>query len=183
MLVRDAMSTVVLTIGPTHTLRQAARLMSARRIGAAVVHDPDTCGLGIITERDILDAVGSGLDPDRETASAHTTTDVVFAAPVWTLEEAAEAMTHGGFRHLIVLDGDGPVGIVSVRDIIRCWAPARRTVAAMRLTPAGPRTDRWAGPREGIRPTVDGRRPVSREGPGPRLPAACRSRRPPGGSC
>ncbi len=81
MLVRDAMSTVVLTIGPTHTLRQAARLMSARRIGAAVVHDPDTFGLGIITERDILDAVGSGLDPDRETASAHTTTDVVFAAP------------------------------------------------------------------------------------------------------
>lgn len=110
--------------------------MSARRIGAAVVHDPDTCGLGIITERDILDAVGSGLDPDRESASAHTTTDVVFAAPAWTLEEAAEAMTHGGFRHLIVLDGDGPVGIVSVRDIIRCWAPVRRTVATMRLTPA-----------------------------------------------
>ncbi|MEU7738672.1 CBS domain-containing protein [Streptomyces griseus] len=91
---------------------------------------PGTCGLGIITERDILDAVGSGLDPDRETASAHTTTDVVFAAPAWTLQEAAEAMTHGGFRHLIVLDGDGPVGIVSVRDIIRCWAPARRTFAA-----------------------------------------------------
>ncbi|MFI1185207.1 cyclic nucleotide-binding/CBS domain-containing protein [Streptomyces californicus] len=128
MLVRDAMSTVVLTIGPAHTLRQAARLMSARRIGAAVVHDPDTFGLGIITERDVLDAIGSGLDPDRETASAHTTTDVVFAAPAWTLEEAAEAMTHGGFRHLIVLDGDGDgaVGIVSVRDIIRCWSPARR---------------------------------------------------------
>ncbi len=68
MLVRDAMSTVVLTIGPPdHTLRQAARLMSARRIGAAVVHDPDTCGLGILTERDILDAVGSGQDPDTET--------------------------------------------------------------------------------------------------------------------
>ncbi|MET9923638.1 MULTISPECIES: CBS domain-containing protein [unclassified Streptomyces] len=131
MLVRDAMSTVVLTIGPTHTLRQAARLMSARRIGAAVVHDPDTCGLGIITERDILNAIGSGQNPDQETASAHTTTEVVFAAPAWTLEEAAEAMTHGGFRHLIVLDDTGPVGIVSVRDIIRCWAPSRRgTVAA-----------------------------------------------------
>ncbi len=84
MLVRDAMSTLVLTIGPAHTLRQAARLMSARRIGAAVVHDPDTCGLGIITERDILDAVGAGLDPDVETASTHTTTDVVFASPAWT---------------------------------------------------------------------------------------------------
>ncbi|MBO0916428.1 CBS domain-containing protein [Streptomyces laculatispora] len=126
MLVRDAMSTVVLTIGPTHTLRQAARLMSVRRVGAAVVHDPDTCGLGILTERDILNAVGSGQNPDVETAATHTTTDVVFAAPAWTLEEAAMAMTHGGFRHLIVLDDIGPVGVVSVRDIIRCWAPAGR---------------------------------------------------------
>ncbi|MGW4232035.1 CBS domain-containing protein [Streptomyces sp. NPDC004980] len=133
MLVRDAMSTLVLTIGPAHTLREAARLMSARRIGAAVVHDPDTCGLGIITERDILDAVGSGQDPDTEIASTHTTTDVVFASPTWTLEEAAEAMTHGGFRHLIVLDDNGPVGIVSVRDIIRCWAPTRRRPAALPL--------------------------------------------------
>ena len=131
MLVRDAMSTLVLTIGPAHTLRQAARLMSARRIGAAVVHDPDTCGLGIITERDILDAVGAGLSPDAETASTHTTTDVVFASPDWTLVEAAEAMTHGGFRHLIVLDGDGPVGIVSVRDIIRCWVPVRRQAVGL----------------------------------------------------
>ncbi|MDQ0794083.1 cyclic nucleotide-binding/CBS domain-containing protein [Streptomyces sp. B1I3] len=133
MLVRDAMSTLVLTIGPAHTLRQAAQLMSVRRIGAAVVHDPDTCGLGILTERDILNAVGSGQDPDIETASTHTTTDVVFASPTWTLEEAAEAMTHGGFRHLIVLDGDGPVGIVSVRDIIRCWSPVRRARAEMAL--------------------------------------------------
>ncbi|MEV7478809.1 CBS domain-containing protein [Streptomyces halstedii] len=132
MLVRDAMSTVVLTIGPAHTLRQAARLMSARRIGAAVVHDPDTCGLGILTERDILDAVGSGQDPDVETAGSHTTDDVVFASPAWTLDKAAESMTHGGFRHLIVLDGDGgPVGIVSVRDIIRCWTPSRQRTAAL----------------------------------------------------
>ncbi|MEV5939424.1 CBS domain-containing protein [Streptomyces sp. NPDC051994] len=129
MLVRDAMSTMVLTIGPTHTLRQAARLMSARRVGSAIVLDPDTSGLGILTERDILNSLGLGQNPDHETASTHTTTDVVFAAPSWTLQAAAEAMAHGGFRHLIVLDGDGPVGVVSVRDIIRCWAPARRDAA------------------------------------------------------
>lgn len=129
MLVRDAMSTVVLTIGPAHTLRQSACLMSARRIGAAVVLDPDTCGVGILTERDILNALGAGLDPDRETAGAHTTTDVVFAAPSWTLEEAAQTMSNGGFRHLIVLDDEGPVGIVSVRDIIRCWVPSRTEAA------------------------------------------------------
>ncbi|MYW67417.1 CBS domain-containing protein [Streptomyces sp. SID8379] len=131
MLVRDAMSTMVLTIGPTHTLRQAARLMSSRRVGAAVVLDPDGCGIGILTERDILNSLGLNQNPDSETAGGHTTTDVVFAAPSWTLEEAAEAMTHGGFRHLIVLDGQEPVGIVSVRDITRCWAPARRRASAL----------------------------------------------------
>lgn len=131
MLVRDAMSTVVLTIGPAHTLRQAARLMAARRVGAAVVLDTDADGLGILTERDILNSVGTGQDPDLETAGAHTTTDIVFATPSWTLEEAAEAMAHGGFRHLIVLDSKGPVGIVSVRDIIRCWAPVRRHPATL----------------------------------------------------
>ncbi|WP_046731138.1 cyclic nucleotide-binding/CBS domain-containing protein [Streptomyces humi] len=124
MLVRDAMSTVVLTVGPAHTLRQAAALMSARRVGAAIVHDPDA-GIGILTERDILNSVGLGQDPDREPIHAHTTNDVVFAAPTWTLEEAARAMADGGFRHLIVLDGGEPAGIVSVRDVIRCWAGTR----------------------------------------------------------
>jgi len=130
MLVRDAMSTVVLTIGPAHTLRKAAALMSARRIGAAVVLDPDGSGIGILTERDVLNSVGMGQSPDTERAHAHTTTAVVFAAPTWTLEEAARAMTHGGFRHLIVLDRGEPAGIVSVRDIIRCWAPLRQPAPA-----------------------------------------------------
>lgn len=128
MLVREAMCTRVLTIGPAHTLRQAAELMSLRRVGSAVVLDPDL-GLGILTERDVLDAVGQGLDPARETAGAHTTTDVVFAAPRWTLEEAAAAMIRGGFRHLVVLEDDEPVGVVSVRDIIGCWTRARQEPA------------------------------------------------------
>ncbi|MBL3667082.1 CBS domain-containing protein [Streptomyces sp. M2CJ-2] len=129
MLVRDAMSTVVLTIGPAHTLRQAAALMSTRRVGAAVVLDPDGTGIGILTERDILDSLGLGQDPDSEHAHSHTTTDVVFATPSWTLEDAAHAMTRGGFRHLIVLERGEPVGIVSVRDIIRCWTPVRQQAA------------------------------------------------------
>jgi CBS domain-containing protein len=130
MHVKDAMSTVLLTIGPAHTLRQAAQLMAARRLGAAVVLDSDTCGIGILTERDILNSVGLGQSPDTERAHDHTTNDVVFAAPSWTLEEAARAMAHGGFRHLIVLDRGEPAGIVSVRDIIRCWAPVRQHVPA-----------------------------------------------------
>ncbi|SHL22661.1 CBS domain-containing protein [Streptomyces yunnanensis] len=131
MLVKEAMSTTVLTIGPAHTLRQAARLMAARRIGAAVVFDKDTFGIGILTERDILNSLGAGENPDRETAQSHTTSDVVFAAPDWTLDEAAGAMVRGGFRHLVVLDNLEPVGIVSVRDIIRCWSDVSvRTPAA-----------------------------------------------------
>ncbi|MFE1769037.1 CBS domain-containing protein [Streptomyces angustmyceticus] len=122
MHVKDAMSTVVLTIGPAHTLRQAAQLMAARRIGAAVVLDNDNSGIGILTERDILNSLGAGENPDRETAQTHTTSDVVFAAPDWTLDDAADAMVRGGFRHLIVLNDHEPVGVVSVRDIIRCWS-------------------------------------------------------------
>ncbi|MET8974495.1 CBS domain-containing protein [Streptomyces sp. NPDC004539] len=130
MLVHQAMSRTVLTIGPAHTLRQAAALMSARRVGAAVVLDPDAGGIGILTERDILNSVGLGQNPDSEHAHAHTTTDVVFATPSMPLEEAARAMTRGGFRHLVVLEGGEPAGIVSVRDIVRCWVPAGLRIPA-----------------------------------------------------
>ena len=122
MRVADAMSTAVLTIGPDHTLRQAARLMSARQVGSAVVLDPDTSGVGILTERDILHALGKGQDPDTERAGDHLTSELVYAGPGWTLEEAAAAMTRGGFRHLVVMADDEVAGIISVRDIVRVWA-------------------------------------------------------------
>jgi CBS domain-containing protein len=122
MNVRDGMTKVVLSIGPAHTLREAARLMSARRVGAAVVVDADHAGIGIMTERDVLDSVGSGQDPDVELVSDHRTGDVVFASPDWTLEQAAAAMVTGGFRHLIVVENSEVTGLLSMRDIVRCWA-------------------------------------------------------------
>ena len=121
MQVREGMSPTVLTVGPGHTLRAVARLMSERQVGAAVVIDPDGHGPGIITERDILLSLGSDQDPDREPVADHLTRDVVFAAPDWSLEEAAAAMVRGGFRHLIVLDQGETVGVLSVRDVVRCW--------------------------------------------------------------
>ncbi len=121
MQVRDGMSDVVLTVGPGHTLREAARLMSSRRVGAAVVLDPDAPGLGIITERDLLDALGAGQDPTAERVADHQSADVVYAAPDWSMEEAAVAMVRGGFRHLIVCEGEDVRGIVSMRDIVRAW--------------------------------------------------------------
>jgi CBS domain-containing protein len=119
--VSEGMTHMVLTVGPGHTLRDVARLMAQRKVGAAVVMDPDGHGPGIITERDILLSLGSGQDPDREAVADHLTRDVVFAAPDWSLEEAAAAMARGGFRHLIVCERGETVGILSVRDVVRCW--------------------------------------------------------------
>ena len=121
MQVHEGMSRTVLTVGPGHSLQAVARLMSERKVGAAVVMDPDGPGPAIITERDILISIGDAQDPVVETVAEHLTRDVVYAAPDWSLEEAAAAMVRGGFRHLIVLDGAETVGILSVRDIVRCW--------------------------------------------------------------
>jgi CBS domain-containing protein len=125
MQVRDVMTKPVLVVGPEHTLRQAAALMTARRVGSAVVVDPDSEGVGILTERDVLYAVGKGLDPDAEKCSSHLTWEVVYAGPDWTLEDAAGAMIRGGFRHLVVMGGDDVLGIISVRDIIKNWSHHR----------------------------------------------------------
>jgi CBS domain-containing protein len=54
MEVREGMSKVVLTVNPGHTLREAARQMADRGVGAAVVMDPEQPGPGILTERDVL---------------------------------------------------------------------------------------------------------------------------------
>ena len=121
MQVRDGMSKVVLSVGPGHSLRQASRQMAERRVGAAVVVDPDGAGPGIITERDVLQSVGQGQDVDAEKVCDHLTTSVVYAAPDWPLERAAAEMVRGSFRHLIVLDGGDVVGVLSVRDVVRCW--------------------------------------------------------------
>jgi CBS domain-containing protein len=121
MQVRDGMSSVVLTVGPGHSLRDAARAMADRKVGAAVVMDPDDEGPSIITERDILISLGRGEDPDTEEVHNHLTGSVVYAAPDWSLEKAAAEMVRGGFRHLIVLEGADVVGVLSVRDVVRCW--------------------------------------------------------------
>jgi CBS domain-containing protein len=118
------MSRNVLTIGPAHTLRQAARMMSKRRIGAAVVIDQEHAGIGILTERDLLDSIAAGEDPDAELVAQHRTEHLVYASPDWTLEDAAAAMVRGGFRHLVVVESNDVAGLLSMRDIVRCWIPA-----------------------------------------------------------
>jgi signal-transduction protein with cAMP-binding, CBS, and nucleotidyltransferase domain len=125
MKVQDGMSAQVLSIGPAHTLREAARMMAARRVGAAVIVNHDDAGVGIMTERDILLSVAAGQNPDTEVAGDHCTQDLVFAARDWTMVEAAAAMVRGGFRHLVVCEGNEVVGLLSMRDIVRVWSAAR----------------------------------------------------------
>ena len=136
MQVSDGMSTVVLTIGPDHTLRDAARAMADRKVGAAIVLDPEQPGPGILTERDLLQSIGAGQDPDRELVADHLSADLTFAAPDWSLERAAEAMVRGGFRHLVVVDGGEMVGILSMRDIVRVWVTDGATSELPPDTPA-----------------------------------------------
>jgi CBS domain-containing protein len=121
MQVSVGMSERVLTVNPGRSLRDAAVAMAGRRVGAAVVVDPELPGPGIVTERDILESISAGQDPDRERVSEHLSSELVFAAPDWSLERAAEAMVRGGFRHLVVVDGGNMVGILSMRDIVRVW--------------------------------------------------------------
>jgi signal-transduction protein with cAMP-binding, CBS, and nucleotidyltransferase domain len=124
------MTKAVLVVGPDHTIRQVATQMTNRRVGSAVVMDPDANGIGIMTERDVLYALGRGLDPDVERAGNHLTWDVVYAGPRWTLQEAAAAMVRGGFRHLVVLDDGEVLGVISVRDILRVWSQQPATTSA-----------------------------------------------------
>jgi CBS domain-containing protein len=125
MLVREGMNPIIVTVGPGHTLRDAARRMTEREeVGAAVVFDNDQGGPGIVTERDLLRSIGRGEDPDEQTVGDHLADDLVYAESDWPLEKAAEAMTRGGFRHVIVIEGGAPIGILSMRDIVRCWVEA-----------------------------------------------------------
>lgn len=129
MLVREAMTAIFLTVGPDHTLRQAAELMAERNVGAALVRTPERPGPGIITERDVLRSIAAGEDPDVERVDAHLTGDATVATPDSSLDEAARAMVRGGFRHLVVVDGGTEVlGVLSMRDIVRSEVEAGRTV-------------------------------------------------------
>ena len=129
MHVREGMNRKVVTVGPDHTLREAARRMARHDVGAAVVLDPGGMGPGIFTERDLLRACGSGDDLDVERVEAHMTQRVEYASADWSLERAAEEMVAARYRHVVVVDGSEVVGILSMRDIVRCWTQSGATAA------------------------------------------------------
>jgi CBS domain-containing protein len=129
MEVREGMSSVVLTLGPGHTLREAARKMTEKGVGAAVVLDEDSPGPSILSERDLLTSLGKGEDPDAERVEDHMSDGVITAAPDWSLERAATEMAHRGIRHLLIVDRGELVGVLSMRDIMRVWTSDGATSA------------------------------------------------------
>ena len=111
----------LLTLEPESTLRLAAKVMKARGVGSAVVIEREKVA-GIITERDILHAVADHVDLDHVPVSEIMTPDVVSGAPGWDIVRAVRTMIDGGFRHLLVMEMDDPVGIVSLRDLMDAMA-------------------------------------------------------------
>jgi signal-transduction protein with cAMP-binding, CBS, and nucleotidyltransferase domain len=121
MEVKEGMTPVVLALGPSHTLREAASRMTEKNTGAAIVQDEESPAPRIITERDILNSIGNGEDPDTELVSDHMSESVIAAAPDWSLERAASEMSRRGIRHLVVYEQSELVGMLSMRDIVRVW--------------------------------------------------------------
>lgn len=115
------MSEVVLTVGPHHTLREAAAMMTEKRVGAAIVIDNESPGPRIVSERDVLVSIGKGQDPDIERVADHMSDTVITAAPDWSLERAAAEMARRHIRHLVVVQDGEAVGVVSMRDVMRVW--------------------------------------------------------------
>jgi signal-transduction protein with cAMP-binding, CBS, and nucleotidyltransferase domain len=121
MQVRDGMSEITLTVGPSHSLREAAQKMVEKGTGAALVFDDELPTPSVVTERDLLISVARGQDPDAEKVADHMSEGVLTAAPDWSLERAAAEMSRRGVRHLVVFEGPEAIGVLSMRDIVRCW--------------------------------------------------------------
>jgi CBS domain-containing protein len=109
------MSRELLTAAEADTLVNAAHRMAERRVGAVLVTDEGRL-IGIMTERDVLRAVGQGTI--EGTVGQWMTRDPVTVDTSATHGEAAMMMIHGGFRHVPIVDDGSLVGIVSIRDLL-----------------------------------------------------------------
>ena len=115
--VADIMTPSVLSVPPDATLAETAARMSARHVGAVLVLE-DGKPTGILTERDVLRAVGEGRIESAK-VSDWMTPNPETIEPAESTDMAATLMIHGGFRHLPVVEKGSVVGIVSIRDLMR----------------------------------------------------------------
>jgi len=116
-VVGDHMARDLVTVTPDELLGAAAKRMADRRVGAALILDGDRL-IGILSERDVLKAVGAG-GAEAAPVSAWMTSHPETIESDDSLDHAAVLMIHGGFRHLPVVDAGHVVGILSIRDLVR----------------------------------------------------------------
>ncbi len=114
---RGCMSRDLLSAPADLPLTEAAAQMCDKDVGAMLVLDDERL-IGILTERDVLRAVGQGAGDDAR-VGAWMTRDPDTIEPDETTRHAAVLMIHGGFRHLPVVEGDRVVGMLSIRDLMR----------------------------------------------------------------
>jgi len=116
--VESLMTTPVEAVAPDATLAEAARVLDAEGIGSLVVGDDRLDG--IITETDVVSAVGEELDPATPVADLMSD-PVVTVRPNETLRVAAERMGHNGVKKLPVVENGSPVGIITTTDLALAW--------------------------------------------------------------
>jgi CBS domain-containing protein len=110
----------VVTIEPSASLAEAARLLAEWRIGAALVLGADRRIIGIISERDIVRALAAnGAAALQESVSQTMTRRVETCSESETVASIMERMTAGKFRHMPVVDQGRLVGVVSIGDIVK----------------------------------------------------------------
>ncbi|MEX0832777.1 MAG: CBS domain-containing protein [Actinomycetota bacterium] len=122
MKVSEIMTGAAVTDRPQDTIAEAARKMWEQQTGSLLVTDGDKL-VGIITERDILRAVGTGMELGSKVLDVMATELITIHAGA-TLREAAALMTEKWIRHLPVLEDDKLVGVVSQRDLAGVLAGA-----------------------------------------------------------
>jgi CBS domain-containing protein len=107
-----------IALDATASCRQAARLMHDRHIGAVVVRDGNRI-IGLVTERDLVARV-LATEADHEVAIGRVMRrDLPTVEPTCTETDCANLMRDHHTRHLLVQDGRGIAGIISMRDVIR----------------------------------------------------------------
>jgi CBS domain-containing protein len=112
--------TDVVTVEPKSSLNEAVKLLGQRRIGAVVVTGADRRVIGILSERDIVRAMGErGHQILDETVDSVMTRRVVTCAEADTVSEIMERMTAGKFRHVPVVEQGRLIGIVSIGDVVK----------------------------------------------------------------
>ena len=110
----------VITIDPTASLEEAAKILADRRIGALVVTGPEQRIVGIVSERDIVAMLAArGCHALDVPLTAVMTRKVTTCSPSDTISTIMERMTDGKFRHVPVVEHGKLTGIISIGDVVK----------------------------------------------------------------